>query len=386
MFKQFKTPSLPQMKQKLLYILPEFNPQTPTHYAHLEELLEKLGEKLEIFLLVERSGAAPKIKNINKVYSQRFNIFGLNLLEKTMVILWIRVQGYKTAYIHYSYWGAIFASLFMKTYYWHCEVYDQFSMPFEFSKKYLEKKLIDEWPMRLAMKTVSYLVTGTKTVGDYYRKEFNLVGSKVILIPNWVNPERFKIEKNKRQLRKELGLPPSKKIVIFVHRLAPRKGADYLPEIISSTISAVPNSWFFIAGGGGGTLKNWLEKEFIKNRLSSYVHLSAGIPNVSLPRYLAAADVLIMPSRQEGFPRVLIEAMAAGVPFVAMNVGGTKDIISPAQASCLVSVGDLEKFSLKIVKLLRDKKEWSALSKEGKIQVKKYSLDNVVTIFLEKIV
>lgn len=344
------------VKTKLLYILPEYDEATATHLYHIFQLLEELGKKLEIFLIVEKSTGRPQINNLQKIATPK------NIIERFLLIIWVRMRGYKTAYVHYSYWGAIFASLFMKTYYWHCEVYDQFSMPFEFSKKYLEKKLIDEWPMRVAMNFVDYLVTGTKTVGDYYRKEFNLARSKVKIIPNWVDISRFKVKKQKNN---------SKKIVLFAHKLVPRKGADLLPEIINKVTKEVKNAFFLIAGPG--------DSKFLK--IGNKGKILGAVSNKDIPDLMARADLFIMPSRQEGFPRVLIEAMAAGLPFVAMDVGGTRDVVNKLQEKYLVRSGDIDTFSNNIIYLLKNPLKLKTLSLSGLKHAQKYDLKTVSQLF-----
>lgn len=361
-------------KTKLLYILPEYNANTPTHHVHIFELLEELGKRLDIFLLVEKSVGQPEIKNLKKIYIPK------NFFDRFLTIIRARLLGYKQAYVHYSYWGAILASLIYrptggKVYYWHCEVYDQFFSDFKFNLESVKKKLLDEYLMVLTLKLVDYLVTGTKTVGEFYIKQFNLPRSKIIIIPNWVNLNRFQIPESRNDLRKRLKLPLGKKIVMFAHRLAPRKGADRLPEIISNIKRKIPDCWFLIAGGGGGPLRG--------QKLGKSVRLVSGIPNRKLPAFLAASDLFIMPSRQEGFPRILIECMASGLPFVAMNVGGTRDIINSTQRKCLVPANDVEAFIAVTADLLKSPKKLQKLSRQGQIQVQKFSLETVSKKFLK---
>lgn len=107
------------------------------------------------------------------------------------------------------------------------------------------------------------------------------------------------------------------------------------------------------------------------------------VPNVAIPRLMAACDLLIMPSRQEGFPRVLIEAMAAGLPFVATEVGGVKDITSPLQQKFLAAKNDLSTFIEKTELLLKNPAKLFLLQKNGKKWVRKYSLPEVEKKFVK---
>lgn len=367
---------------KLLYILPEYDAQAPTHHVHLFEMLAELGKTIDIFLLVEKSTGQPEIANLEKIYPAK------NFFDRFLAIIWARALGYKKAYVHYSYWGAILASFVFRTtggkvFYWHCEVYDHFFSKFTWSTESFREKFLDEYLMVIVLKMVNYLVTGTKTVEEYYQRQFRIPATKVKIVPNWVNLKRFTATKHKSLLRQKLSLPKNKKIVMFAHRLAPRKGADLLPEIVESVVQKVPGVYFIIVGGGGGALKEWLMKEFAKRKLKEHVFLSPGIANLELPKLLAASDLFIMPSRQEGFPRILLECMAAGLPFVAMDVGGTKDIINSAQKHFLIPARSTMAFINATVDLLCNAPKLRKLSHQGQIQVQKYGLEKVSKKFLE---
>lgn len=338
-------------RPKLLYILPEYDPNLPTHYVHIFEFLEELAKDVDIFLLIEKCDGWPDIAGIKQIKVAQ------NLLERLMTILHARLLGYNQAYVHYSYTGAILASLIFrptlgKVFYWHCEVYNNFS---------------GQWLLRLAIKMTSYLVTGTKTVGEFYARQFSLNEDKIKIVPNWINLSRF--ENRKSRVKKD------RKTVLFAHKLVPRKGADLLPEIITRVSKKVPDVEFVILGPG--------DKKSLK--LGDKAKLVGAVPNKQIAQYFARADVFIMPSRQEGFPRVLLEAMACGVPFVATDVGGTRDILSEEQKKYLVPVGNLDLFCQKLIELLRDKNEQNQLSHVGKIRALSYDLKVVVPIFINQI-
>jgi glycosyltransferase involved in cell wall biosynthesis len=350
---------LTSRKNKILYILPDNNPNAPTHYVHLYEMIDELRKDVPLKLLVENQP----------------------VVLRPFLILQAILAGYKTVYVHYSYSGAIFSAMIArlfggKVYYWHCEAFEKFYS--DLAVNTLQKKIFDELPMTLSLKLVNTLVTGTEIVKKSYQKTFSLPEKKIQVIPNWINLERFNINLSKRSLRRELSLPEKKQIILFAHRLAPRKGADYLPLIIEKLSSKNKDLAFVIAGGGGGPLEKSLRRELPKG-----VIFKKSVPNVAIPRLMAACDLLIMPSRQEGFPRVLIEAMAAGLPFVATEVGGVKDITSPLQQKFLAAKNDLSTFIEKTELLLKNPAKLFLLQKNGKKWVRKYSLPEVEKKFVK---
>ena len=341
-----------RQQPKLLYILPEYNPDLPTHYVHLYEFLEELAKDTDVFLLIEKASRRPEFKNIPRIRVEE------SLPGRLKVIILARLLGYDRAYVHYSYAGAILASLVFrptlgKVFYWHCEVYNNFS---------------GQWLLRLAIKMTTYLVTGTKRVGDFYVRQFSLHENKIKIVPNWVNLSRLEVGKRAHR----------HKIVLFAHKLVPRKGADLLPEIIARVSKEIPEVKFIILGPGD---KETLAKAIRIRKLSGKVKLVGAVPNKQIVQYFAGADVFIMPSRQEGFPRVLLEAMACGVPFVATDAGGTLDILSEGQKKYVVPVGDTELFCRLVCDLLKNESKRQELIVEGKSQVQNYDLGKVLKIF-----
>ena len=112
------------------------------------------------------------------------------------------------------------------------------------------------------------------------------------------------------------------------------------------------------------------------------VRMLGWIPNKELPMYYAIADVFIMPSDEEGFPRVLLEAMAMKVPFVASDAGGVKEIIPEVFREYLCPAGEIDCFSANIKKLLlKNKGEIEELKRMEYEQAKVFGPENPLKIF-----
>ncbi|MDN5343658.1 MAG: hypothetical protein PWP28_2538 [Oceanotoga sp.] len=188
-------------------------------------------------------------------------------------------------------------------------------------------------------------------------KSFGYAGENSVVIPNGIEPDIFK-PLDKEKIKKELML--SKKVVGFVGNLVNVKRADKLPEIFSH-ISSIYDAEFLVVGDG--ELKEDIEKECKKRRLK--VKFVGRVPQEDVPYYMNAMDVMILPSRNEGWPCVVLEAQGCGVAVVGSGNGGIPEAIG--DGGVVVEDGeDFEKrFAQSVVKLLEDPIDESYLRKRA---------------------
>jgi teichuronic acid biosynthesis glycosyltransferase TuaC len=133
-------------------------------------------------------------------------------------------------------------------------------------------------------------------------------GKNAVVIPNGIDPKIFK-PLDKEKIKKELGL--NKKVVGYVGNLKYVKRADKFSEIFEN-IALKQEVEFLVVGDG--ELRENVEKECKHKSLK--VKLVGRVPNDDVPYYMNAMDVMILPSRNEGWPCVVLEAQACGVPVV----------------------------------------------------------------------
>ncbi len=374
-------------KAKLVYVLPTYDADSQEHLFHIYGFLEAVAEHLEVLLIVEQARGQPPFSNL-RVYQRRLQAPILQALEVLAVMTWARFRGYKMFYSHYSISAAVLSALVTRilggtTYYWNCvHVLDFVPRPVR-SWPDLRTKLRNQYLLGLALHAVHHLVTGTPTMARYYSESYHLPLSTVRIMPNWVHLERFRALPDKRVLRMKLGWPPDKRVVLFLHRVVERKGAHYIVPIAREVLARYPGPasglWFVVAGDGPYAEK--LAQEVQSAGLHEYFRLAGGVPNREAIAYFAAADVYMVPSTEEGFPRTLLEAMAAGCPFTTTDVGGVPDILTPGQARFMVTVGDWEAMAASIIRLLTDQALREDLIREGHVNVRNYTQDKVVEIF-----
>jgi glycosyltransferase involved in cell wall biosynthesis len=150
--------------------------------------------------------------------------------------------------------------------------------------------------------------------------------------------------------RKELGLPPEGPIIGTVGRLVPIKGHTWLLRAVPRVLSEFPQVRVVLIGDG--PMQDELKELAAELGISPHVVFLGTRPDI--PECLAALDLFVLPSLNEGMGRVLLEAMAVGCPVVATRVGGIPDIVADGTTGLLVPPRDDRALAEAILILLQD--------------------------------
>ena len=156
--------------------------------------------------------------------------------------------------------------------------------------------------------------------------------------------------------RQMLGLRPGGPVVAFIGRLAPIKRVDRFIEVIRHVIQDVPNVQFVVAGGGHDEsfLRHAVTAEQLPVRVLGW--------RSDIETVLAASNLILLTSDNEGTPVSLIQAALAGVPAVASDVGSVRDVIVDGQTGWLAPP-EARSLTESVVRALRDEPE---LRRRGK--------------------
>lgn len=147
-----------------------------------------------------------------------------------------------------------------------------------------------------------------------------------------------------------IGLPEDARVLLWVGRLDPVKGLDLLIDAVPLVCKADPRAHLVLVGDG--PLRATLERQIASRNLGSRVHLLGARNDV--PALLRAADVFVFPSRTEGLPNALLEAMAAGLPIVTTDVPGCRDLVEHGSTGLLVPFGDATSLASAILRVVTD--------------------------------
>jgi glycosyltransferase involved in cell wall biosynthesis len=191
------------------------------------------------------------------------------------------------------------------------------------------------------------------SVSEFHRHwalELGICGSsKILAIPNGTaaltNPELPRSE-----LRRQLGVRNTDLLILSMARLAPDKGLEYLIEAAGILLRSERRFQIVIAGDG--PVRARLEELTRHLGVADWVTFLGFREDVS--DLLAASDLVVLPSLREGLSIALLEAMAAGKPIIATNIGSHRELASQAEIARLVSPADAPALSEAILQVAAD--------------------------------
>jgi glycosyltransferase involved in cell wall biosynthesis len=360
-------------KPKLAYILP--HAKSSTHMRFNVEALVHLSERVDLFVIIEKGEAPSELSGIARVREVRSRNVFIRILKTKWYLLEARANGFDKVYVHYSFIGAFLASLipFMRTYYWNC------GLPWQYKRGGIEDAF-----QRLVYRMISHLVTGSASLASEYAKQYGFPVKKALIIPNWIDVESFAARTraaDRKQIRKELGIDAKATVLFFVQRLAQRKGAHYIPDILART----PSDTVMIITSDGPYKQELIDT--LKSReLYSRVRILGSVNNDAMPELFAASDIFILPSEEEGMSHALLEAFAAPLPAVAYAAGATREMYPDTAQEYVVPVGDMEGFCTRVNELIKYKGRRVTLAQSEFAKVQEYNKAKVLGEFYEKLV
>lgn len=185
------------------------------------------------------------------------------------------------------------------------------------TKPFINKKLRNLSLVALEHATKNIFVSNTMLDKA---KSFGFSGRNTYVIPNGVDVEKFTIL-DRNRIKDELGF--TKPVVGFVGNLIPVKRVDRFPLLFSLIAEICGPIEFCIVGDG--KLKNSLTKEL--NQLGIKTLMTGAVKPEKVPYFMNAMDIIILPSRNEGWPCVVLESHACGIPLVGSSNGGIPEAV-----------------------------------------------------------
>jgi len=192
------------------------------------------------------------------------------------------------------------------------------------------------------------VIVANAAEGERWHRAIGYRARRWAVIPNGIDCDAFRPDPATREsVRRELGLPGDAALVGNISRHDPMK--DH-PTLLAAFHSVADRAWLLLAGDGTGADNQTLDHQIATARIASARVLRLGARS-DIPRLLAALDVAVLSSLfGEGFPNVVAEAMACGIPSIGTDIGGTAGIIG--DCGVVVPPGDPSALAAGIARLL----------------------------------
>lgn len=169
------------------------------------------------------------------------------------------------------------------------------------------------------------------------------------------------------------------KIVLAVGRLTPIKGFDLLLQSWLEVNKAMPDWRLKIVGEGGERSK--LTKFIIENKLTDSVELVGNTDNVS--QYYRQAEIFCLSSRFEGFPMVLLETLAFGLPVVSFDCDTGPAEVLENTGSILVTNNDISRLASSLIEIMNDNEQRETISQNSKKKAEIYQPENIISQWID---
>jgi len=167
--------------------------------------------------------------------------------------------------------------------------------------------------------------------------------------------------------RKSLGIPDDIPMIVWTGRLDPVKGFEEMLAAVSQVCAVQPVIFVLVGEGPYRTNIECLIRDLGLEKNVILLGQRSDIPSL-----LKAADIFLLGSRTEGMPNSLLEAMASGLPIVATDVAGCRDLIDGDRTGLLARAGVAEDIALKLLSLLKNQKKAVKLGKEAQSWVREH--------------
>jgi len=216
----------------------------------------------------------------------------------------------------------------------------------------------------------------SRSVADFVQQTVGLPASSIEVIPTGVELERFRTLPPAHLV--PMGLPTGRRALLYVGRLTRQKRVDWLIRRAPALLAALPDHDLLLVGQG--QQQSRLQRLARDLGVGQRVHFAGWQTDV--PAVLAAADLLLLTSRWEGLPRVVLEAMASAKPVVATAAEGIDELLRYGTGQQVVGRDDSQAFVAAVVRIARDPERAHSLGLANRRRVEQhFSIDQCVAAY-----
>jgi 1,2-diacylglycerol 3-alpha-glucosyltransferase len=212
------------------------------------------------------------------------------------------------------------------------------------------------------------------------------VTKPIHIIPNGIDLSKFQNAKNTGAFRKRLGISPAAPLLLSVGRVAPEKRLDFLIDAFARIADQFPDARLVFAGAGSAL--DDLKEHAAATKVNDRIHFLGMVDRAELPDILHDATIFLSASTTEVHPISVIEAIAAGLPMLAVQDEAFEGMIENDMNGYQVPL-DVDAFAGKLAEMLKDASQLERFGKKSTELSQKYSIEEQVrsleTLYIESV-
>lgn len=234
-------------------------------------------------------------------------------------------------------------------------------------------KTVENWKIRFytrldifAMKRADRVVAVSKGLYEHQLKPAGIQQSRVRVVHNAIDADTIQPTVPREQMRKELSLPQESFVIGVIGRFSPEKGQDIFVKAVAQASGIGTDLRVLFVGDGPemDRVKSMARDLGIEDRLI-FLGYRDDIPNL-----YQAIDVVVIPSRSEGLPNVLLEALAVGKAVIATDVGGIAEVIEHRENGILLPANDVTSLAAALEEIYRNTELYNHITGNSRQSVK----------------
>jgi glycosyltransferase involved in cell wall biosynthesis len=222
----------------------------------------------------------------------------------------------------------------------------------------------------LANRATDAVIANSRAVRDDTIKREGIPDTRIAVIYNGIDQRRFERREAASVLAKTLRIREGAKVVGLIANLIPYKNHRMLIDAIPLIKEHCREVHFLLVGNDTRGIEEDL-RAYARVRGVEECMTFAGSRD-DMPDVLSLLAVSVLTSREEGFPNVLLESMAAGLPVVATDVGGVAEIVQEGITGYLVPSGDFRSFAERVVEILTDERLAADMGARARTRVREF--------------
>lgn len=195
--------------------------------------------------------------------------------------------------------------------------------------------------IRAAHQAAAKVFSVSQSLVDHVCDQYGSPRDKMQVVGNGIDIDKF-VALPRDDCRKQLQIDADATVLITVGGLCERKGFHRVLELLPALLQRYPKLLYLVVGGATaeGDWTERLQQQVAALGLQQHVRFTGPQPHDQLKYYYSAADLFVLPTRNEGWANVFLEAMACGLPAVATDVGGNAEVVADASVGQIVPFGD----------------------------------------------